>query len=205
MSRVGHVVEGRGRCERRYCRGVITVDQASRLAESLLAESLLRRWHHVRSVGRRARRVARTLELPDDLVAAAWLHDIGYAPELVATGFHPLDGARYLRRIGADDRVARLVAHHSCAGYEARVRGLEQDLLAEFVPEESLTYDALVFCDMTVGPDGEEISFEDRVREVYQRYGEGDIAQALNMAEPCLKAAVDRVAQAMNASDCPER
>jgi hypothetical protein len=26
------------------------------------------------------------------LIAAAWLHDIGYAPGLPETGFHPLDG-----------------------------------------------------------------------------------------------------------------
>jgi hypothetical protein len=97
------------------------------------------------------------------------------------------------------------VAHHSCAVYEARVRGFEQDLLAEFEPEESVTCDALVFCDMTTGPDGEETSFEDRVREVYERYGEGDIARALRMAEPCLKAAVDRISQAMTASDRPAR
>lgn len=28
------------------------------------------------------------------LVVAAWLHDIGYAPEIGHTLFHPLDGAR---------------------------------------------------------------------------------------------------------------
>jgi HD domain len=175
------------------------------LAERYLAE-LPRRWRHVQGVGRRAERVAEALRLADGaLVAAAWLHDIGYGPAVADTGFHPLDGARLLRRIGAGDRVARLVAHHSFAVYEARVRGFEEDLLAEFEPEESVTYDALVFCDMTTGPDGEETSFEDRVREVYERYGEGDITRALRMAEPYLKAAVDRISQAMKASDRLER
>ena len=28
----------------------------------------------------------------DELVASCWLHDIGYAPALRYTGFHPLDG-----------------------------------------------------------------------------------------------------------------
>ena len=74
------------------------IEDAAKLAEMLLAEELPRRWRHVRSVARRARWVAKKLSLSDDLVAAAWLHDIGYAPELVDTGFHPLDGARYLRR-----------------------------------------------------------------------------------------------------------
>ena len=185
---------------------VFTVDQASGLARQLLADSLPRRWQHVQGVGGEAVRVAKALGLADGaLVAAAWLHDIGYGPDVADTGFHPLDGARFLRGVGAGERVARLVAHHSCAIYEARVRGLERDLLAEFEPEESITYDALVFCDMAIGPDGQAMSYEDRVREVYQRYGEGDIAHALRMAEPCLKAAVDRISQAMKASDRPER
>ena len=184
---------------------VITIADAKALARRLLAELPLR-WRHVQGVGHRAERVAGALRIDDGaLIAAAWLHDIGYGPAVADTGFHPLDGARYLRRIGAGDRIARLVAHHSCAVYEARVRGLEQDLLAEFEPDESITYDALVFCDMTTGPDGKAISFEDRVREVYERYGEGDISRALRMAEPCLKAAVDRISQAMNASDWPDR
>ena len=184
---------------------VITAADSRVLAERYLAE-LPRRWRHVQGVGHRAEHVAEALRLADGaLVAAAWLHDIGYGPAVTDTGFHPLDGARFLRRIGAGDRIARLVAHHSCAVYEARVRGFEQDLLAEFEPEESVTYDALVFCDMTTGPDGGETSFEDRVCEVYERYGEGDIARALRMAEPCLKAAVDRISQAMKASDLAER
>lgn len=176
-----------------------TVEEAEALARSKLAVSLPRRWRHVQSVAGRAHWVAGRLSLPEDLVVAAWLHDIGYAPELVDTGLHPLDGARYLHRIGLADRVVRLVAYHSNAIFEARVRGLEHDLLAEFEPEESITYDALVFCDLTTGPDGKTMSFEDRVCEVYERYGEGDISQALRMAEPSLKASVDRVVQAMNA------
>ena len=37
----------------------------------------------------------------DVLVAAPWLHDIGYAVEVTDTGFHPLDGACYLASPGA--------------------------------------------------------------------------------------------------------
>nr|WP_244167179.1 HD domain-containing protein [Micromonospora marina] len=53
------------------------------------------------------------------LVAAAFLHDIGYSPEIRDTGFHALDGARWLRRNGFEPRLAGLVAYHSCAAYEA--------------------------------------------------------------------------------------
>jgi hypothetical protein len=43
--------------------------------------------------------VSGVLGYSTDFVAAAWLHDIGYAPAIAesGTGFHPLDGARYLR------------------------------------------------------------------------------------------------------------
>ncbi len=83
------------------------------LAESLLAETLPRRWAHSQGVAERARTIASILGKDADLMeAAAVLHDIGYAPDLAKTGFHPLDGARYLRDVArADERVVRLVAH----------------------------------------------------------------------------------------------
>jgi predicted hydrolase (HD superfamily) len=147
------------------------VSDAMELAEAKLAASLPRRWRHVRSVGRRARWVAKQLALSEDLVAAAWLHDIGYAPELVETGFHPLDGARYLRRAGVDGQVVNLVAYHSCAQVEADVRGLGADLASEFSPADPLLSDALLYCDMTTGPDGDYVRPADRLVEIRGRYG----------------------------------
>lgn len=146
-------------------------DDAAKLARTMLAEALPRRWRHVRSVARRARWAAGKLSLSDDLVTAAWLHDIGYAPELVETGFHPLDGARYLRQLEIDEQVVSLVAHHSCARIEAEVRGLGAALAAEFPPGDPLLADALLFCDMTTGPDGDYVRPADRLVEIRGRYG----------------------------------
>ena len=74
------------------------------LAESLLAEPLPRRWKHSLGVADRARTIAPTLGADAELLeAAAVLHDIGYAPDLAKTGFHPLDGARYLRDVASAD------------------------------------------------------------------------------------------------------
>jgi hypothetical protein len=130
------------------------------------------------------------------LIAAAYLHDIGYAPSLVVTGFHPLDGARWVRDNGIGSRLASLVAHHSCAIYEARVRGLAAALLAEFKKENSATYDALVFCDMTTGPKGEPVLFEDRVREIRERYGPNhEVTLALGASYPDLAACCERTTQ----------
>jgi HD superfamily phosphodiesterase len=51
------------------------------VARSLLGEVLPRRWAHVQGVAGKAELVAASLELSGEaLVAAAWLHDVGYAP-----------------------------------------------------------------------------------------------------------------------------
>jgi hypothetical protein len=87
---------------------------------------------HSRGVAHRAHFLTLTVEPHQArlLVAAAWLHDIGYAPHLRDTGFHPLDGARHLRAIGWPPAIYNLVAHHSGARFVARVRNLDRELAA---------------------------------------------------------------------------
>ena len=109
---------------------------AEQLAQALLQEPLPRRWAHVQGVAARARSLAPILGADADLLeAAAWLHDIGYAPGLALTGLHQLDGARYLRDAQhADALLCRLVAHHSCAIIEAGERGLADVLSSRVRP-----------------------------------------------------------------------
>ncbi|MCX4550015.1 MULTISPECIES: HD domain-containing protein [unclassified Streptomyces] len=131
-------------------------------AEAELCDALPRRWAHSQGVARRAAEVAGVLG--DDaelLTSAAVLHDVGYAPRLARTEFHPLDGARFLRDThAADDRLVRLVANHSLALLEAEERGLRDVLEAEFpLLDDQRLVDALVYCDMTTTPDG-EVAFE---------------------------------------------
>ena len=86
-----------------------SVAEARELARSLLASALPRRWAHVQGVACRAEHTAGRLGYRDGvLAAAAWLHDIGYAPAVKDTGFHPLDGARYLRRRAVDEQIVCL-------------------------------------------------------------------------------------------------
>jgi hypothetical protein len=153
------------------------VNEARDLAESQLADVLPRRWRHVQAVGTKAKLIAPVLDEPDrdPLVAAGWLHDVGYAPALARTGFHPLDGARWLRSVGFDERIAALVAHHSCARLEADERGLAGVLDAEFTRELSATEDALWYVDMTTGPDGQTLDVVDRLAEICIRYGPADV------------------------------
>jgi HD domain len=165
------------------------VERARDLARLLLAESIPRRWAHSQGVGRKAESVAHLVG--DDasaLVSAAWLHDVGYAPNLVVTGMHQLDGARYLRDVAhADDLICRLVAHHSCAFIEARNRGLADQLASEFLPVEGLASDAITYADMTTSPVGEPTEVEQRLAEILDRYGAGDlIAESIREASPSI-------------------
>jgi HD superfamily phosphodiesterase len=168
---------------------------AERLARKLLEDSLPRRWAHVQGVAAQARSLAPTLgDNADLLEAAAYLHDIGYAPYLAKTGFHPLDGARYLRDAEhADPRLCSLVGQHSCAGIEAEERGLAGELFREFPRADAVLEDALAYCDMTTTPTGQVVTVHDRLSEIVERYGPGSIVtRFIRKAEPDLVSSVTR-------------
>jgi hypothetical protein len=152
-------------------------DWAREIARTLLEAPLPRRWAHVQGVARQARSLAPILGGDADLLqSAAWLHDIGYSPDLVVTGFHPLDGARYLRdEHHAGAVLCALVAYHSCAVNEAEDRGLAGALAAEFTPASQFLSDALTYCDMTTTPDGRLVEVENRLSEIQARYGAGHL------------------------------
>jgi len=142
---------------------------AASQAEAMLAP-LGDRWAHVQAVAVRARTVADALGVDADfLVSAALLHDVGYARALAVTGFHPLDGARFVRDSGFAE-LALLVAHHTGARSEAALRGLPE-LLAEFPFNDSLEQRALTYCDLTTGATGKPTNVRDRVNEIRARYG----------------------------------
>ncbi|MFE4329423.1 HD domain-containing protein [Streptomyces sp. NPDC056831] len=173
------------------------------LAESLLAKPLPRRWAHSQGVAERARTIAPILGADADLMgAAAVLHDIGYAPDLAKTGFHPLDGARYLRDVAhANERVVRLVAHHSCAWMEAEARGLREELESEFPREQPHLRDALCYCDMNTTPDGTPTNPVDRVNEIAGRYGADSLIGAfIRRAEPEILESTGRVVERLAAA-----
>jgi hypothetical protein len=165
---------------------------AQQQAAALLA-GLGDRWSHVQEVAAQARRVSAVL-VPEDrpyLIAAAWLHDVGYAPPLNKLGFHPVDGARYVRQQG-QERLASLVAYHSGARFEAEERGL-MDALAEFEPEDGPLLDALTYADMTAGPAGQRVDLEERIAEILERYPPDDpVHRAISRSRRVLREAVDR-------------
>ncbi|WP_189219156.1 MULTISPECIES: HD domain-containing protein [Streptomyces] len=174
---------------------------ATRVAEGELSAVLPRRWAHTRGVAERATEVGPVLGKDAGLlVAAATLHDVGYAPRLAVTGFHPLDGARFLRdEHGADERLVRLVANHSFALLEAEERGLRDELASEFpLLDDPLLVDALVYCDMTTTPGGGRTSAQERIAEIVSRYGaDSVVGRFIRRAEPEIFSSVERIEAAL--------
>ncbi|MBW3642694.1 MAG: HD domain-containing protein [Actinobacteria bacterium] len=151
------------------------IEDASWAAETAdrLLGSTSARYAHTCRVARQAASVRHLLTEPwrSALVEAAWLHDVGYSPQLVETGFHPLDGARWLQARGRSSEVCSLVAWHTRARTEARFRGLEDALIAEFVPPPPAAQAAMAWADLTSSPTGERWSPESRISDILRRYG----------------------------------
>ena len=148
------------------------MDSPMNLARDLLRNDLPRRWQHVQGVA--ARSYAFEGILPGEhqqlLAAAGFAHDIGYADEVADTGFHAIDGARHLRRLGFDERLVELVAHHTCASIEADLREIGPMFRAEFPRNDDLPHDELLFCDLTTTPCGGVTNVRDRLAEIRVRY-----------------------------------
>ena len=116
-------------------------------------------------------------------------------PISVGTGFHPLDGARWLRDVqGASLVLCRLVANHTGALIEAEERGLAAVLSAEFPPAHRFLSDALIYCDMTTSPDGRPLSVDERLADIRVRYGTGHIvSRAIERSSGQLRDAVTAI------------
>lgn len=165
---------------------------ARELSRELLGTALPRRWTHVLEVARRATIIDAYRDEGVMIETAAWLHDVGYSPSIARTGFHPLDGARYLRDQAAPSRICDLVAFHSSAAAEAEVLGL-MDEMREFKDERSTVRDLLWYLDMTTGPDGSLMTFDERMAEVRARYpADHYVIQALDLGMSERVAAVER-------------
>lgn len=179
------------------------VGRARTLAGERLAVAMPQRWAHVQGVARVASVVAPRLLARDSdaVVAAAWLHDVGYSPSLSVSGFHPVDGASFARSAGMPELVVSLIAHHSGAHAEAIERGLAAEL-AEFDLPPSGVLDVVTYADMTTAPDGSRIDARTRVREILARYSTDDpVHSAVSRSSVELLASVARVNERLRRVD----
>ena len=176
------------------------ITKARGRAKDLLQKNMPERWQRSLGVARRAKQLATTVS-PNDrdlLVAAAWLHDIGYAASLKRTGFHPLDGGLYLRDHGWDEDLCALVAHHSGARFVPVERGFTEQLDTFAFVESPLT-DGLTYADQTVGPGGKRMTVAYRINEAITRHGpDSPNARARVDRVPYLLAVAERVEQRLH-------
>lgn len=181
--------------------GLPTEDEAFDVAERAVA-SLVDRWRHTQAVAARAKGLCPAVGESDRqlLVVAAWLHDVGYGPAIASTGFHPLDGAWHLLRLGYPRRLCALVAHHSAAMIEAEERGMAAEL-AEWEREEGPVADALWAADMTTGPQGQRFTYPERLAEILDRYEPGSVVhRAMTRAQPLIEGAIERTERRLAAA-----
>jgi HD superfamily phosphodiesterase len=145
------------------------------------------RWLHVQQVAGTVEDLAGEAGVSGDVLAAAWLHDIGYAPELVMTGMHAVDGAAFLDRAGAPTGVVSLVAFHTGAEFEADERGLV-DALAKFDRPEQDELDLLILADLVSSPTGDRVTVRERLDEILNRYEpQHPVHRAVTRSRPYLE------------------
>jgi putative nucleotidyltransferase with HDIG domain len=174
----------------------LSVTDARDLAEKVIG-GLPDRWRHTAAVARRAQELFPAIGRHDRevLVAAAWLHDIGYGALAMRTGFHPLDGAMLLDEHHWPRRLGALVAHHSGACFVADAIGLGAPLRA-YPQEKSAMADALTYADQTVGHRGERLTIDDRIADMLRRHGpDSPNARVHHIRGPHLLATAQRVEQ----------
>lgn len=128
--------------------------------------------------------------------AAGYLHDVGYGHP--GTGQHAVDGARYLRSLGAPASLVAQVAWHSTSRHEVAARGMAIDLADEFGPVDSLAHAILWLADFTTSPQGVVVSLDERLDGIRRRYPASDpVVRALDAAADDLRAAEQAVREAV--------
>ena len=148
---------------------------------------------HLLAAGRKASEASRCVAagLRSDLVSAVTLHDIGYGHPQI--GFHPLDGAVFLAELGFSPVVCHLVAHHSASTVEAEERGIDLAAYARFaVDRDDLgpAHAVMWWADLTTGPQGQDVTVEERLDDIADRYGPDDVvARSARRARSVLLAA----------------
>lgn len=159
--------------------------EEKRLARTILG-SLPRRWAHVKAAGVAAEGLVRSHSMPAAVARATWLHDIGYGPSVSVTGFHALDGAQFLARVGFEMPIVGLVAYHTGAQFEAEQRGLLVNLMEIPEPDNELL-DLLTMIDVSISPNGQTVRDIDRVDEILNRYEPGHpVHDAVTRSAPYL-------------------
>lgn len=133
----------------------------------------------------------------DLALALVYLHDLGFCEQARGTGFSTLDCARFVRGLGAPDRVVDLLAHQFLGPVEAGFRGL-QGYYRDFGPDErGPVRDLLWSVCLTTDSDGKDITVAQRCDAWWHRYADTSdwLGDYLHAAQAELQAADERTRQ----------
>lgn len=109
----------------------------------------------------------------EQLHTAALLHDIGYHPDLAASGFHPLDGAAALQAAGYPPLVCHLVATHTAATLEAAERDIPASAFEPYLLHQNTlpARGVLIWADLHTSHTGAPCTTTARLAGILHRYG----------------------------------
>lgn len=172
------------------------IDAAAALAAELL-DGVGSRLDHSIAVAHRAEQLTANWvqDQREQVIAASYLHDIGYSPKCRRTGWHPYDGARWLAKHDHDSALCRLVMWHTAAWHEGRLRGLLDDAVAQFGQPnpESIGSAILAAADLSTGPAGQLMTIDERLADIKRRYSSTSVvARALAEGEVEMRYLVKR-------------
>ena len=140
---------------------------------------------------------------------AALLHDIGYLPAIgdylreythhSPTGWHPIDGAQFLRARG-EGRLASLIEGHGNSLEVAQLKQLPLNTISR-----DLAADIITFCDCQTDPSGNRVSYESRLEEIRIRKGPDSLAfRAHEQASERIRSIISRIEALLIGTEFPE-
>ncbi len=149
-------------------------------AVEILLRNAKGRMNHSKSVSKVAKLIALEMGLTEDLVEkveiASLLHDIGYSDDFKFAHFHPVDGYFYLKYNGWDKLFQTVALHHSLSKNLAETT--RKDVISIYnnceylTEEEELIVNIVSEADFQVNSIGNIVSFEERLQDIKERYGE---------------------------------
>lgn len=144
------------------------------IKEIMMESGLKDRYKHTISVSLLMKDKASEIGLdPNIAQCIGMLHDIGYTDRIKTSGFHALDGYNHLLKI--DKTAAERIALHTSTPEEAALRNIaipkiKQDLYAVL----------LSYADARVMGNGKVVSFDERLQDIINRYGEEHVVSIAN-------------------------
>lgn len=111
-----------------------------------------------------------------NLLISSELHDIGYSNKIKITGFHPLDGYTYLKNQLSLEIILPILMHSSAielVKYENNniMKIYTRKILNIKNYINKFDIDILSYCDATTNSKGENVSLEERYKDISNRYG----------------------------------